>query len=93
MKDSIEEVLRIAKELRPNLYKRMEEVARIIDPSAFGGDWVVSDPAHQKLVDTRQQYMRAVAMSKAQDILRYLGVNTDTDWYEILTQLAKEANE
>ena len=38
----------------------------------------------------RQWVIRAVAaaMSKAHEILKYLGVNTDTDWLYILERLA-----
>ena len=87
---SVDQALRIAKELRPDFYERTEAVAKIIDPPVFAGKWISSDPDHQKLVDTRQRHMQAVALSKAHEVLAYLGVNADTDWYEILTRMAKE---
>ena len=33
--------------------------------------------------------MRSAAMSKAQEILRYLGVNTDTDWLAVLSKMTE----
>ena len=88
--ENVVEALRIAKELRPDLYERTEAVACIIDPVAFGQPWECSDPEHQKLADARRKLMQANAMSTAQRVLEYLGVNTSTDWYEILSRMAKE---
>ena len=87
-----EQILRHAQECQPELWERTEAVARIIDPGAFEGGWVVSDESARKLLQAKLDYQKAVAMLKAQEVLKYLGVNTDTDWLEILTALAEEGN-
>ena len=89
----VDQVLRIARELRPDLYERTEAVAQIIDPVAFAPPWICWDPKQQKVMDARRRYMQAHAMSTAQKVLEYLGVNTDTDWLEILTRIAREGTQ
>lgn len=89
-KQTIDDVLRVARELRPDLYERTERVARIIAPEAFAEGWVIHPPDMAKLHALKLKLMQAVAMSKAQAVLEYLGVNTDTDWYAILTRMADE---
>ncbi len=86
---AIDDTLRIAKEVQPDLWARTEQVARIIAPEAFDQDWVIHPPEAATLHAARLACMRATAMSKAQDVLKVLGVNTETDWFEILTRLAK----
>ncbi|MCY3677917.1 MAG: hypothetical protein OXH66_10060 [Gemmatimonadetes bacterium] len=93
MTDHVAEVLSIARELRPDLYERTEAVARIIDPVAFADPWICSDPKDQKLTELRRDVMRANAFATAQKVLEYLGVNTSTDWLEILTRIAKDGIE
>ena len=88
MSESVEKMLRIAREVQPDLWKRTEAVARIIDPGAFADDWIIHPPEAATLHALRLGLMKANAMSRAQEVLRYLGVNTDYDWYEILTRLA-----
>ena len=83
-------LLQIAREVQPDLWKRTELVARIIDPAAFCEDWVCEDPDRQELLRLRLSYMRSNAMCRAQDVLKVLGVNVDTDWYEILTRMARQ---
>ena len=34
---------------------------------------------------------QGIVRAKAQDILKYLGVNTDTDWTAILGEMARQA--
>ena len=89
---SVDAALRLARELRPDLWQRTEQVARIIDPAAFAEGWVLDDRETRELYDARQRYMRSSAMVKAQDVLCYLGVNVDTDWYEILNRIAGESS-
>src|SRR3990167_8479150 len=87
---SVDEMLRIAKRTQPDLWRRTEGVARIIAPEAFEDGWTFAEPASAaKLHRLRLKVQQDVAMSKAHDVLTYLGVNTETDWYEILTQLAE----
>lgn len=88
-KHLIDDALRTAKELHPDLYQRTEDVARIIDPGSFGTPWTCSDPDAQRLMDARRKLLQANAMATAQRILEYLGVNTNVDWLEILTRMAK----
>ena len=84
----IERVLKIDRELRPNLYARTEDIARIIDPGAFvmllEGYSTVPSP----LAITHQVYGQAVAYQKAAAVLEYLGVNTRADWWAIMTRLS-----
>jgi hypothetical protein len=88
----IDEALRIARELRPDLWERTEAVARIIDPAAFAGGWTIVEPASAaRLHEARVAYQRSNAMLRAQEILAYLGVNTETDWFTILTRLAERS--
>lgn len=87
---TVEAVIRISRDLRPNLWLRTEQVARIIDPAAFADGWVIHPPEAAKLHGLKLQLMRATAMRKAQDVLEYLGVNTSTDWYEVLQRMAEE---
>ena len=87
---AIDDALRIARDVQPDLWQRTEQVARIIAPEAFDNGWVVEPPEAAKLHAARLACMRSTAMSKAQDVLKVLGVNTDTDWCEILTRMAKE---
>lgn len=87
---TIDDMLRIAKEVQPDLWVRTEAVAKIIDPSAFMDDWIVEPPSAAKLHEARLAVLRGNAMRKAADVLTYLGVNTETDWHEILKRLAEE---
>lgn len=84
---SIEEMLQIARELRPDLWDRTESIAKIIAPEAFVSDWIIPDERLAAVHNAKLKYMRSVAMSKAQTVLEYLGVNTETDWHEILTRM------
>lgn len=85
--NAVDDVLKVAREKHPDLWGRTDQVARIIDPAAFAGDWIVTDDHAKKVIKAKQEYMKAVAISKAQSILRFLGVNTDADWYEILDSM------
>ena len=89
---AIDDALRIARDVQPDLWKRTEGVARLIDPAAFATDWVIHPPELAELHALRLKVMQGTAMTKAHDILRYLGVNTDTDWFLILTRLAEESS-
>lgn len=86
-----ETVLRIARELHPEMMERTEAVARIISPEAFA-KWevVVGPPESVKLVKLRYKLQQAAAMEKANRILTLFGVNTEVDWFEILTRLAQD---
>lgn len=86
----IDAVLKIDKSLRPNLYARTEAIARIIDPAAFMADWVCEPASAAKLLRLRLAVQRGNAMAKAHEVLKYLGVNSEPDWFDILDQLAKE---
>lgn len=85
-----EQVVRIAKDVQPALWERTEQVARIIDPSAFMDGWECSHDDSKRLLESRLKYKQAIAMQRAQEILHYLGVNTDADWMEILSRIAKD---
>ena len=89
MTGAVEDVLRHAREVQPDLWKRTDAVARILDPSAFAEGWACSSQESMKLLRARLGYQQAAAMVKAQEVLKYLGVNTDTEWHEILTRMAR----
>lgn len=87
--ESVNEMLRVAREVQPDLWRRTEQVARIIAPEAFDEDWIVEPPESKRLHLLRLHMMQATALSKAQSVLQVLGVNTETDWHEILTRMVK----
>lgn len=87
---SIEEMLRTAREVQPDLWARTEQVARIIAPEAFVDDWIIHPPEAEKTHRLKLELMRATAMRKPQDVLSVLGVNTETDWCAILGRMAGE---
>lgn len=89
MSETVERMLEIAKAQRPDLWARTEAVARIIDPSAFADDWIIEPPSAARLLTLKLEFLRANAMRRAQEVLQYLGVNTEQDWYDILTKLAQ----
>ncbi len=84
MTDKINDVLRKARKMHPDLFERTELVARIIDLSAFAEGWVTDDKKSQRLMDLRLKYQQVVAMRKAHDVLTFLGVNTRVDWRKLL---------
>lgn len=88
---TIDDMIRAAKAVQPDLWKRTEGVARILAPEAFeDNSWVIVEPVSAKqLHEARLKLQRANAMRKAQDILAFLGVNTEPDWYAILTKLSE----
>ena len=88
-KYDIDKMLEAAREVQPGLWQRTEDVARILDPGAFLDNAVIHPPEADKLFRLRQEYMQAAAMNKAQEILKYLGVNTDADWYAILSKMTE----
>ena len=86
----IDDMIRAAKEVQPDLWKRTEGVARIIDPGAFEDGWTIVEPASAaRLHEKRLKLQQATAMRRAQEVLAYLGVNTEADWFAILNRLAK----
>ena len=89
---SIDAMIKAAKESNPDLWNRTELVARIISPEAFV-DAICHPEELQKLHLSRQKYMVSIAMSKAHDVLKALGVNTDTDWYDIMRRIAEGASD
>jgi len=89
MSDDVDKMLKIAREQRPDLWARTEAVARIIDPSAFANDWRIDPPSAARLHALKLEVLRGNAIRRAQEVLQYLGVNTEHDWYDILTKLAQ----
>ena len=86
--NAVDRALQAARELRPDLWERTDQIARIIEPSAFMDDWLVHPEDQKHILEKRLAVQQAAAMRKAQEILQYLGVNTETDWYAILQHLA-----
>ena len=90
---NVEEMLDIARAQHPDLWERVDGVARIIDPAAFADGHVVHPDDTRSLFETRRRYMQAAATHKACEVLEYLGINTSTDWLHILSVLAERADE
>lgn len=86
----IEKTLRAAKKVQPDLWRRTQGIAKIIDPGAFAEGWVIHPEDVARVFKSRRKVEQANAMHKAQEVLKFLGVNTDTEWFEILKELAKE---
>jgi len=84
-----DQIMRFAREVQPELWERTEAVARIIDPAAFADGWIIHPESAARLHALKLKVLQGNAMRKAQEVLAYLGVNTETDWYEILTRLAE----
>lgn len=84
----IDDVIGAARELRPNFWERTEQVARIIDPAAFLDCSTAQPREAAESLRVRLDYLQAVALSKAQAVLQYLGVNTEVDWLAVLQLLA-----
>lgn len=77
---------KIAKKKQPDLYKRTEGIARIIDPGVFTDGWIIHPEDTERLFHSRRKLEQCNALAKAQGVLKFLGVNTDTDWYDVLTE-------
>lgn len=90
---AVDQALRLAREVQPDLWERTEAIARIIDPSAFMDGWIVEPKSAAKLLTLKLKVKQSAAMSKAQEVLTYLGVNTEADWFEILRRMASETHE
>ena len=89
-----DEIIEIDRELKPDVYEKIDDVAKIIMPEAFVEDVHIEPASANKRFRIRQEYMQAVARRKANDVLTYLGFSTETDWYEILNRMAdKHAKE
>ena len=91
---SVDELLAKAREQNPDLWKRTDDIARIIDPGAFLEGPVTTEPP--ELADnirSKLAYQRAVAEHKAHEILKYLGVNMDVDWFSLLDAIHKTESE
>lgn len=89
MSSNIEKIVEIDRRLRPEVYEKCDAIARIINPAAFADNWTVQPEEHAALVSARLSYQRAVALSQAHEILKYLGLSSAVDWGEILTRLAE----
>ena len=87
--DCIDEVVRKARELDPELWAKVDAIARIIDPSAFS-EWY--DGITPVEPDARVRYMRSVAENKAWRILQLLGIAPESyDWPRLFDALAAPA--
>jgi len=75
--------------LEPELYEKVDAIARIIDPSAFAEWHDSTDPdAPPRRPTVRQRYMSAHAKNVAYQILQYLGIAPEkTDWLAIFAEM------
>ncbi len=87
---SITKLMKAAREAQPDLWERTDAIARIIDPAAFIDGWTIHPSDSATVLKSRLKYKQSVALCKAQEVLKYLGVNVDADWYEILKRLAED---
>ena len=87
---TFDEIIRAANIIHPELMERTEQVAKIVDPGSFAEGWVIPYGEGEELFNARRDYMQAIARCRAQDILMFLGVNTDVDWAAILERMARD---
>lgn len=92
-----DELVRISRELDPETWAKVDRIARIVDPGAFT-DAVDAEgrrfDERTDILGTRLRYMQAVAVSRAWDILRALGiVPAETDWLPIFERLQRRLPE
>ena len=59
----------------PEALTRSQQIARIIDPAAFLGNWNGADQPTEQPMDARNGLRQARAIGKAQEVLEYLGLN------------------
>ena len=85
----VEVTMKAAHEAHPDVWERVEAIARIINPHVFSDMWV--DENGNEPMKTRREYLQSVAIDKAHEILMYLGVNKEDEWYDILMALRKKA--
>lgn len=89
MKNNGEKAKQIDREIRSDIYKKVDDIARIVDPSAFCL-WKDGTSLSAETVDSlRQDYMRARAERIAYDILVYLGIAGEIPWEEIISRMEK----
>lgn len=84
----IDRTIAAARLAQPALWDRTDRIARIIDPGAFCAGTVFPKES-QAAFNARLKYQQACAMRKAQEVLQALGVNTDADWYVILSEMGR----
>jgi hypothetical protein len=90
---SIDRMLRAARKSNPELWERTEQVARIVSPEAFE-EWTLIEPdSARRLHVLRMRLVKATAMRKAQDVLAFLGVNTEADWFDILSKMTEGSSD
>lgn len=89
---SIEQLMKAARASNPDLWERTESVARIIAPEAFDEGWIIHPPESAALHRARLRVLQGNAFKKAQDVLAFLGVNTEADWFDILTRMADRSD-
>ena len=87
---TLDEVIEIDRELKPDIYEKIDGVAEIIMPEAFVKNVHITPVDAARKFHIRQEYMQAVARRKANDVLTYFGFSTETDWYEILNRMAEK---
>lgn len=87
---AVQKAIEADRRLRPELYRKADSIAEIIDPSAFAAGYDSTAPDADPLTPTkRQQYYAAVARRKAWEILQYLGIAPEeTDWVAIFDEMA-----
>ena len=83
----IERCLEIDRELRPDLYDKIDSIARIIDAGSFSKCSGFPEESVDR-INLRYKYQRTSARVKATEILRLLGEDVPpADWMTILEKL------
>ena len=94
----VRELLEVAREEYPDLYRKIDKVAEIIDPVAFSsGETVIlqdskRDHRTERLCQMKREYNQSEARRKAHQILQALGHEVE-DWGVLFAALKKRGGE
>lgn len=88
----MEQAVRIARALEPELWSKVDHVAEMIDPAAFAEwSWLSSVPGKQESLLTQAKYKQSAARHRAFEIMQYLGIAPKTtNWTAIFERMVIE---
>lgn len=80
-----------ARQLDPELWEKVDEIAKIIDPSAFV-DWsTVGGTFDREKLEIRTKYYQSIAQHKAYQILQRLGIAPEQyNWVRLFEAMEEE---
>lgn len=84
----VEEAVAAWRRLNPELARKVDRIAEIIAPDAFGEVYNGLGADADELVTARREYRKARARRKTMEILRFLGEAPETtDWAAIFEEM------